>query len=471
MANIVKPVPVADYGRIFRDAFGVYQGVRGEMRREEESERKIKQQQELEGLTQQAFEDPNAYKKLVAIDPQRARAVQEQHNVDLERFHSERPKTALAIKGLPRENQMQVLDERIDMIRKRGGDPTQTMEIRNMVAKGDPRVSGILDTVIEQGYQSGYLKRPPQQKQEGQYRFATPQEKIQAGLNPKKAYQVSPQGKFISFGDKGQTINVAVGSGADKNVFGKELAKSQISYRDKVIERAENAENQNTTLQEMEAMEVNQGALEPMKMQLGALGESLGINMSNIANVPAGQAYNAKAKSLVLAEMQKQKGPQTESDMKLIRQTVAGLGQTPQANKFLIGSAIAQNKRAVEERDFLDNWLQEKGNLDGARKAWNKYKRDVPMIGRNLKQGGLPMFFHRFEELAREQDPNASRQDIIDEWNRLDKAAKKQKVPTKKVIDRARPIPAMINTYQERQLGGQYGEPVRETKLSGRYGL
>ena len=51
--------------------------------------------------------------------------------------------------------------------------------------------------------------------------------------------------------------------------------------------------------------------------------------------------------------------------------------------------------------------------------------------------------------------------DIIDEWNRLDKAAKKQKVPTKKVIDRARPIPAMINTYQERQLGGQYGEPVR----------
>lgn len=467
MANIVKPLPVADYGRIFKDAFGVYQGVRGEMRRDEAADRAAN----VDDLAQRSYEDPEAWEQLKRADPGRAAQIQKVGGIDLDRFYKYRANTALEISGLPPERQAQVLSEKAAELKAQGRDPGQTLAIRQRILSGDEAVQDELKGYVEQGYQTGILQRPPQQKEAGQYRFATAQEKVQAGLNPKKAYQVSPQGKFISFGDKGQTINVAVGSGADKNVFGKELAKSQISYRDKVIERAENAENQNTTLQEMEAMEVNQGALEPMKMQLGALGESLGINMSNIANVPAGQAYNAKAKSLVLAEMQKQKGPQTESDMKLIRQTVAGLGQTPQANKFLIGSAIAQNKRAVEERDFLDNWLQEKGNLDGARKAWNKYKRDVPMIGRNLKQGGLPMFFHRFEELAREQDPNASRQDIIDEWNRLDKAAKKQKVPTKKVIDRARPIPAMMNTYQERNVGGQYGEPVRETKLSGRYGL
>jgi hypothetical protein len=197
--------------------------------------------------------------------------------------------------------------------------------------------------------------------------------------------------------------------------------------------------------------------------------------MTDLANVPAGQAYNAKAKSLVLAEMQKQKGPQTESDMKLIRQTVAGLGQTPEANKFLISSSLAQNKRAIEERDFLDGWLQEKGNLDGARKAWNKYKKKVPMIGKNLKQGGLPMFFYQFEELAREQDLGASREDIIAEWKRLDKEAKKQTAPTKKVIDSAKPIPAMMISKQPTSYNAVIPErptvtPIREG-LSGRYGF
>lgn len=479
---IVQPVYGPQYGEIIRDALGVYGSIKGIQQRDKELEAKRsaqkaeqERQQKIQQLTQEAMTNPVAFNELVGLDPGRAESIQKISGVNMKRFFKERADTALEIKDLPKEKKLLILDQRIQKLTTEGRDPSNTMRLREMIAKDDPTAEQTLSNVLEQSYQAGILTRPPQQK--GTYRIASEQEKIKAGVDPKKPFQISPKGQFMQIGSKGQTINVGTGDASGK-VFAEELAKSQIAYRDKVIERAETAEGQNQTLMEMKNTDVQQGMLEPMKNWFGALGESLGIDMSSLANVPAGQVYNAKAKSLVLAEMQKQKGPQTESDMKLIRQTVAGLGQSPEANKFLIESAIAQNKRKIEERDFLDNWLHDKGNLDDARKAWNDYKKKVPMIGRYAKQGGLPMFYHQFEEMALEADPTLSREQIIESWKEAEKAAKEaieKGKPKYKAIESAKPISTMMNdrqpsTYQSEIPDRPNMNPVRDTS-SGRYGL
>jgi hypothetical protein len=171
--------------------------------------------------------------------------------------------------------------------------------------------------------------------------------------------------------------------------------------------------------------------------------------------------------------MQKQKGPQTESDMKMIAKTVTNLGSTPEANKFIIKSIRAQNLRKVEQRDFMENYLQENGNLDGADRAWNKYKKDVPMISRNIKTPeGLPVFYNEFERAVMEANPDARREDIAAAWRERDAAAKKEQKPVsipKETLQR--PIPLSINTTYGQQPEGEYGEPVRPGQTTGRYGL
>ena len=82
------------------------------------------------------------------------------------------------------------------------------------------------------------------------------------------------------------------------------------------------------------------------------------------------QVFKAAASSAILQKQLEQKGPQTEPDARRIEQTSAQLGNTKEANTFLLKVGIAQAKRDIEQRKFYDKWKQVHKTFIGAEDAW-----------------------------------------------------------------------------------------------------
>ena len=98
---------------------------------------------------------------------------------------------------------------------------------------------------------------------------------------------------------------------------------------------------------------------------LAALGVSEAAKFATDA-----QTFLGAAQQAVLQRQLDQKGPQTEADAQRITQTGAQLGNTPEANRFLIDIAKAQLKRDIEQRNFYDKWWKTNKTYDGAEDAW-----------------------------------------------------------------------------------------------------
>jgi len=82
------------------------------------------------------------------------------------------------------------------------------------------------------------------------------------------------------------------------------------------------------------------------------------------------QTFLANASAAVLQRQLEQKGPQTEADAQRITQTGAQLGNTKEANRFLLNVAKAQLKRDIAQRDFYAAWREKNKTYDGAEEAW-----------------------------------------------------------------------------------------------------
>jgi hypothetical protein len=82
------------------------------------------------------------------------------------------------------------------------------------------------------------------------------------------------------------------------------------------------------------------------------------------------QTFLAATQQAVLQKQLEQKGPQTEADSRRVTQTGAQLGNTVQANQFLIDVAREQLKRDIERKKFLESWWKTNKTLEGADDAW-----------------------------------------------------------------------------------------------------
>jgi hypothetical protein len=98
---------------------------------------------------------------------------------------------------------------------------------------------------------------------------------------------------------------------------------------------------------------------------LGALGVQNAKDFATNADV-----FLANASSAVLQKQLEQKGPQTEADAQRITQTGAQLGNTKEANKFLLTVAREQIRRDVEQAEFYRKWFAKNKTYDGAEDAW-----------------------------------------------------------------------------------------------------
>jgi len=82
------------------------------------------------------------------------------------------------------------------------------------------------------------------------------------------------------------------------------------------------------------------------------------------------QVFKAAASSAILQKQLEQKGPQTEPDARRIEQTSAQLGNTKEANTFLLKVGIAQARRDIAQRNFYAQWKKDKKTFIGAEDAW-----------------------------------------------------------------------------------------------------
>jgi len=82
------------------------------------------------------------------------------------------------------------------------------------------------------------------------------------------------------------------------------------------------------------------------------------------------QTFLAATQQAVLQKQLEQKGTQTKNDADRIEQTGAQLGNTSDANKFIVTVAKTQLKRDIEQRNFYDKWWKENKTYDGAEDAW-----------------------------------------------------------------------------------------------------
>jgi len=98
---------------------------------------------------------------------------------------------------------------------------------------------------------------------------------------------------------------------------------------------------------------------------LGALGVKDAEKFASNA-----QVFLANANNAVLQKQLEQKGVQTAADADRITSTGAQLGNTKDANEFILKVAKEQLQRDIEQRDFYANWRDKNQTFNGAENAW-----------------------------------------------------------------------------------------------------
>lgn len=150
------------------------------------------------------------------------------------------------------------------------------------------------------------------------------------------------------------------------------------------------------------------------------LAKQLGIPVSDKAleRAAAIGQYGAAANNLVLNRQLAQKGPQTESDAKRIRDTLAKSSNVAEVNRAILDYNIALKGREMEAADFAENYRLDTGKVDGWERAWRQYLRDTPIATNHAKTGAL-IFYHQFRDKIQEADPTMSEEQIRQEWRRV----------------------------------------------------
>jgi len=152
------------------------------------------------------------------------------------------------------------------------------------------------------------------------------------------------------------------------------------SYRP-VIEAATGASDTNNSIQAMRTIDLNTGWGTQAKASAASFLVGLGVP-SDTAKLYAtkSQQFQSIAMDRLQKSLMQQKGPQTEGDAQRASDTFAQLSNTPEANKFILDYAQAQNdlaiRRAAYYRDALPIATQ-RGDLSEIDRQWQKIQPSI----------------------------------------------------------------------------------------------
>lgn len=386
--------------------------------------RQVQQQPEIDRLTRAATGgDQQALQQLSAIAPQQAQQVQQfqlgQSQAQQQQVQQgqEREKArfesviqgALQAKNLPDDkSRLNFLKQRRGELQRQGVTNTQdTDEMIQLFESGQSeRANALINSAVATGQQLGLLKAPAAAVKP----TSLQQNLIAAGLQPGTP---EFQQAVLKATTKPQTI---IGTGETEEV--KALAKQRVKRFGDIQEAADQATTLLDNLNQLDAIDVQTGALEPAKASIAAVIEGFGIDASSIANATTAQSFNAISGRLLNDVLNAATGPQTDQDADRARKTISSLGDTPGASQFKNDSLRSLALRQVEQRDFIANQLDQDKNLSQANKEWREFKRKTPSLSSVVKDSstGLPLFFFQFKQMAKERRPGINDQEIIEAW-------------------------------------------------------
>lgn len=109
-------------------------------------------------------------------------------------------------------------------------------------------------------------------------------------------------------------------------------------------------------------------------------------------------SYKAIVKEQVLKEMQKQKGPQTESDMRMISETWASTRNIPEGNQFLLRYKRALLERQAIRGQIVNQMMNETGG-DSRQVTTQlfRYNYETPLVGKNPTSGRV-VFWNEYRD-------------------------------------------------------------------------
>ena len=199
----------------------------------------------------------------------------------------------------------------------------------------------------------------------------------------------------------------------------KAWSKSLVADFGEISKRADQARTRITSLEVLKNIEAPTGKLAPLKSTISGYLAAFGLDPRTFNLDPASgpETYIAVSKRLILEAMQEQAGPQTESDMRIIAQTVASIDKTDTANHFLLDFGIAMADRNVERDAFYRKHRRDSPDksLEGAHEAWSDHVNRSPMVGKN-KNNGKVVFYTQFQKGFKKANPSASKKDIDATW-------------------------------------------------------
>ena len=266
-------------------------------------------------------------------------------------------------------------------------------------------------------YQRDLMMQPPEPaKMPGSYK-----EFQYASQNPEYAKFLDRKAR-----SSGTNVNISMGPGSPEYD-----ARSEGLYEDfykPVLEagRAAEAEISNLNMAEQMALRNQEGELPPqyqaalanIAIASGVPPEMVGEYVGRMTDA---QQFTALMNNLVLKKLQAQKGPQTERDAKRIEQTVASLGNTPQARMFLIKTSKAFAQRDIDKAKFYDSYWRQNGTYDGAEEAWREGWGGAPITMQ--RANGQVVLYEDWARLVRQKTveaghPEPSEAELKAEWMR-----------------------------------------------------
>lgn len=277
-----------------------------------------------------------------------------------------------------------LIDRRVKAINELGGNPEDTLEIRQLITAGRiPEASSELQNFIRQAMQAGVIEPAPQpqmikagdltdagqaifvnpdgsvsavdaagyrQPAKPGYEVISPQEAASMGLDPSRQYQRNTEnGQITAIGGAGVNTVVNLPTPVDKATeeYGKSIGERAASR----IEAAQNAAQQNVTLDRMIEAIANgarTGAGQSVLLDLQNYAQSLfGIPISEGASEQ--EVMRALGNRLVMEVRNPANGlgltgSTSNRDLEFLDASVPNLGKTPEGNALLIEVLKKQNK-------------------------------------------------------------------------------------------------------------------------------
>lgn len=385
---------------------------------------------EIQKLTQQALGgDQQALQSLASLAPDQANKVQQFHlgqqqqqagvvksqqvsaqqqqQADKDRLQSV-IEGAVQLSSLPDDaSKLNFLKQRKQQLTTRGIATQDTDEIIGLFESGQSdQANALINSTVKTGERLGFVK--PVKAAAIESPTSLQKNLLAAGLQPG-----TPEFQAAILKS---TTKPLIGSGEPEEK--KALARQRVKRFGEIQTAADQATTLLDNLNQIDAIVVETGALEPAKAAFAAVIEGFGIDASEIANATGAQAVNAITGRLLNDVLNAATGPQTDQDATRARKTIANLGNTPGAFKFKNDSLRSLALRQIEQRDFIAGQLDEDKNLSQANKAWREFKRKTPSLSAVVKDSetGLPLFFFQFKNMAKERRSGISDQEIIKAW-------------------------------------------------------